>query len=528
MLLTLIAGNLLVPRSCYEVASTDGHGPVATLAKRWHDVHFMLRTRKTLRTPNPAYTDYLETTIYTARFPARILKGIPQLEANMLARKQFLKLVSSTKTPTSLRGAIPTTVTMTSTATFHSSPPRHELSVEHQKIVKSTAPVLAEHGVAITSHFYKRMLNNHPELRNVFNSAHQDTGTQPAALAHAVWAYASNIDNLGALTTAVSRIGHKHASLGITPDQYPIVGENLLASIKEVLGDAVNQPLLDAWGAAYQQLADIFINFERDLYQKAEQTSGGWTGWRKFKVARKVPESDEIISFYLEPVDGGKLPGFQSGQYISVRVFVPELGVYQPRQYSLSDTPDGKHFRISVKKESAKGLTPAGRISNVLHENVPEGAEIDVSNPYGDFTLDVETDVPVVLISGGVGITPMLSMLGTLVDHAPTRKVVFVHAVRGGNVHAMKDYLSRIMKENPQVSRLIFYENVAEAELEGVDYDYKGRIELEKVRDKVLLPDANYYLCGPIPFMQSQQKSLEALGVPSERIHSEVFGSGIA
>merc|ERR1712000_95106 len=150
--------------------------------------------------------------------------GIPQLEANMLARKQFLKLVSSTKTPTSLRGAIPTTVTMTSTATFHSSPPRHELSVEHQKIVKSTAPVLAEHGVAITSHFYKRMLNNHPELRNVFNSAHQDTGTQPAALAHAVWAYASNIDNLGALTTAVSRIGHKHASPGRMGSCLPATG----------------------------------------------------------------------------------------------------------------------------------------------------------------------------------------------------------------------------------------------------------------------------------------------------------------
>ncbi|KAK4938266.1 Nitric oxide oxidoreductase [Elasticomyces elasticus] len=446
----------------------------------------------------------------------------------MLARRQISKLASSMKTTSSLRGAIPTTVTMTSTASFHSSPPRHELSAEHQKIVKSTAPVLAEHGVTITSHFYKRMLENHPELRNIFNAAHQSTGTQPAALAHAVWAYASNIDNSGALTTAVSRIGHKHASLGIRPDHYPIVGENLLISIKEVLGDAVNQPVLDAWAAAYQQLADIFINFEKDLYQKAEQTPGGWTGWRKFKVAHKVHESDEIISFYLEPVEVVKLPSFQSGQYISVRVFVPELGVYQPRQYSLSDIPDGKHFRISVKKESAKDLAPAGRISNVLHENVPEGAEIDVSNPYGDFTLDVETDVPVVLISGGVGITPMLSMLGTLVDHAPKRKVVFVHAARGGNVHAMKEYLSRIMKDNSQVSRAIFYENVAEAEREGVDYDYRGRIDLEKVKDKVLLPDANYYICGPIPFMQSQQKTLEGLGVPSERIHSEVFGSGIA
>ncbi|KAK6371478.1 uncharacterized protein PV06_01487 [Exophiala oligosperma] len=413
-------------------------------------------------------------------------------------------------------------------ADFHSSPVQHGLSEEHQAIVKSTAPVLAEHGVAITSHFYKRMLNNHPELRNIFNSAHQSTGTQPAALAHAVWAYAANIDNLGALTSAVSRIGHKHASLGITADQYPIVGENLLASIKEVLGDAVNQPVIDAWAAAYQQLADIFINFEANLYKKAEESAGGWNGWRKFRIARKIEESDEIISFYLEPVDGGKLPTFTSGQYISVRVFVPELGVYQPRQYSLSDTPERNHFRISVKKEFAKDLAPAGRISNLLHENVPEGTEIDVSNPYGDFTLDVESSNPVVLISGGVGITPMLSMLGTLTEHAPTRKVVFVHATRSGKVHAMKNYLSQIVKDNPQVSKAVFYEEVGDSDEEGKDFDYAGRIDVEKIKDKVILPDADYYLCGPIPFMQAQQKSLEALGVPSERIHSEVFGSGIA
>ncbi|KAG9775002.1 Flavohemoprotein [Exophiala dermatitidis] len=413
-------------------------------------------------------------------------------------------------------------------ASFHSSPQRPALSQEHMDIVKSTAPVLAEHGVTITSHFYKRMLNAHPELRNIFNSAHQSTGTQPAALAHAVWAYASNIDNLGALTTAVSRIGHKHASLGITPDQYPIVGEHLLASIKEVLGDAVNQPVLDAWAAAYQQLADIFIDFEKGLYKQAEQTPGGWVGWRKFRVAKKVPESDEIVSFYLEPVDGGPLPHFKSGQYVSVRVWVPELGVYQPRQYSLSDTDDGKHFRISVKREAAKAPAPAGRISTVLHEQTPEGTEIDVSNPYGDFTLDVEATGPVVLISGGVGITPMLSMLGTLVDHAPNRKVVFIHAARNSKVHAMRDYLSRIIKDNPQVSRAIFYEEVNDSDKKGEDYDYEGRIDMQQLKDKVLLPDANYYLCGPIPFMKTQQKALEELGVPSERIHSEVFGSGVA
>lgn len=450
----------------------------------------------------------------------------------MLARFTMTRAFASAANGarTAQGSAVAAATAINSNAAFHSSPPKKGLTVEQEAIVKSTAPVLAEHGTAITSHFYKRMLNNHPELRNIFNSAHQGTGTQPAALAHAVWAYAENIDNLGALTTAVSRIGHKHASLGITPDQYPIVGENLLASLKEVLGDAITDPIVDAWAAAYQQLADIFINFERDLYQKAEQTPGGWNGWRKFRVAKKVPESDEIVSFYLEPLDNGNLPPFISGQYISVRVWVPELGVYQPRQYSLSDAPDRKHFRISVKREAARGADqPAGRISNFLHQDTPEGAEIDVSNPYGDFTLDVETDAPAVLISGGVGITPMVSMLGTLVESAKSRKVVFVHAVRNGKVHAMKKYLSHIMQENPQVSKAIFYEEVSEGiDEKGVDYDYEGRIDLPTIKDQVLLPEANYYLCGPIPFMRLQQKNLEDLGVPKDRIHSEVFGSGIA
>lgn len=411
-------------------------------------------------------------------------------------------------------------------ASFHSTTPKPALSAEHRAIVKATVPVLAEHGVAITTHFYKRVLNQNPSLRNIFNSAHQGSGSQPAALAHAVFAYASHIDDLGALTSAVSRIGHKHASLGILPEHYPIVGENLLASFKEVLGDAITPEIIEAWAAAYGQLADIFIGFERNLYKEAESTPGGWNGWRKFKVAKKVPESDEITSFYLEPVDGGSIPPFKPGQYTSVRIFVPELNVYQPRQYSLSDAPHGNYFRISVKREAAQGPSkPAGRISNVLHGDVPEGAEIELAHPYGDFTLDLESDKPVVLISGGVGLTPLLSMLGTLTEKAKDRKVVFLHAARSGRVRAMKEYLSRVVDENPQVSKIVYYQDVEDSDQKGVDYDFQGRINLDEIKDQVIIPDADYYLCGPLPFMQLQQKGLEALGVSSDRIHSEVFGS---
>lgn len=410
---------------------------------------------------------------------------------------------------------------------FHSSSAVLAMTREQTDIVKSTAPVLAEHGIAITTHFYKRMLAARPELKNIFNMVHQKTGAQPAALAHAVWAYAANIDNLGALSPAVSRIAHKHASLGITPEQYPIVGEHLLASISEVLGPAATPAIIDAWAAAYGQLADVFIGFERNLYAASAATPGGWNGWREFVVARKARESGEIISFYLAPKDGKPLPAFTPGQFVSVRVFVPALGVFQPRQYSLSDTPGGAHFRISVKREAAGADRPAGQISNVLHEDVPQGAQIDVSMPYGDFTLDTAATTPVVLVSGGVGLTPMMSMLQTIVEQgAPGRRVVFVHAVRNRGAHAMANVLSAVMAANPQVSRAVYYEEVAEGvDVKGVDYDHVGRVDFEQIKDQVIVPDADYYLCGPVPFMNAQRAQLEKMGVQAGKIHSEVFGA---
>ncbi|KAL4912690.1 globin-like protein [Aspergillus aurantiobrunneus] len=398
------------------------------------------------------------------------------------------------------------------------------LSPQQKQIVKATIPALEQHGGEITMLFYKNLLATHPELKNIFNSAHQATGEQPAALAHAVWAYASNIDHPEALTTAVSRIGHKHASLGVTAEQYPIVGEHLLGAIKQVLGDAVTEPVVHAWSAAYQQLAEIFFSFERDLYKQAAQTPGGWTGWRKFVIADKLPESDEILSFHLVPVDRTDLPTYKPGQFVSVRCFVPELGVYQPRQYSLSDVPNRLYFQVSVKKEFASGARPAGRISNVLHESLPKGAEVEVSMPFGDFVLDINATSPVVLMSGGVGLTPMMAMLKTVISTSQARPVVFVHAVRNGRVHAMKDDLARIMADNPQVARAVFYEEATESDRQGVDYDYVGRVDVSKIKSQVLLPDADYYLCGPGPFMRAQSQDLQAMGVHPGRIHMEVFG----
>eukprot|EP00026_Physarum_polycephalum_P007498 Phypoly_transcript_07560.p1 GENE.Phypoly_transcript_07560~~Phypoly_transcript_07560.p1 ORF type:complete len:390 (+),score=83.08 Phypoly_transcript_07560:224-1393(+) len=362
------------------------------------------------------------------------------------------------------------------------------LTEEETKLVKATAPVFQEHGKTITTYFYKRMFNAHPELKNIFNMAHQETGAQPIALANAVFGYAANIDNLGALLKGVSLIGHKHCSLQIRPEQYDIVGEHLLASVSEVLGAAVDQATLEAWKVAYAQLAGVLIGFEQGLYKDAADADGGWEGDFCFVVAKKVPESDEIISFDLEPVDQGKLPLYKPGQFISVKQFVPELGYEQPRQYSLSCAPNQKYLRVSVKREVALAERPAGKMSNLLHVDVNEGTQIDVSPPFGDFFLDLDAKTPVVLISGGVGLTPMLSMLDTLTQQGATRKVTFVHSARNKKVHAMREYVNAVAAKHAEyVKKLVYYADPTGAE-KGIDYDQSGRVDIHQIKDQIIAP----------------------------------------
>lgn len=391
-------------------------------------------------------------------------------------------------------------------------------------LVKATVPVLRENGVALTGYFYNRMLGNNPDLKETFNMGHQRSGAQAQALAGAVLAYAENIEDPSVLLPVVELVAHKHVSLNIQAPDYGIVGENLLHSISEVLSISMEDPLIDAWAQAYGQLADLFIATEKQIYAQHEQAKGSWLGWRNFRIAEKVIESDEITSFYLKPSDGEELPTYEAGQYISVRVFVEELGLKQPRQYTLSTSPQSEYLRISVKREDEKGDLVAGWVSNTLH-NLLEGTEIEVSAPTGNFYL-LDANKRNVFISGGVGLTPMIAMLNQLVTLYLPQPITFIHACRSKRVHAMKQHLDDLKSRYPRLQTFTAYEFPHDDDILGDDYDVAGRLDLNQI-DKALLPvTADYYLCGPIPFMAEQQKTLVALGIPKENIHSEAFGTG--
>ncbi|KVG62300.1 NO-inducible flavohemoprotein [Burkholderia pseudomultivorans] len=396
------------------------------------------------------------------------------------------------------------------------------LTQKTKDIVKATAPVLAQHGYDIIKCFYTRLFAAHPELKNVFNMAHQEQGQQQQALARAVYAYAENIEDPGSLAAVLKNIANKHASLGVRPEHYPIVGEHLLAAIKETLGDAATDDIISAWAQAYGNLADVLMGMESGLYERSSAQLGGWTGWRSFVVREKRPESSVITSFILAPADGQPVANFEPGQYISVAVDVPDLGLQQIRQYSLSDMPNGHTYRISVKRESG-GAYPPGYVSCLLHDHVNVGDEIKVAAPYGSFHIDVDAKTPIVLISGGVGLTPMISMLKRAIQD-PQRQVVFVHGARNSGVHAMRDRLRETANTYANFSLVVFYDDPLPQDIEGTDYDLKGLVDVNAIKGAILLPDADYYICGPVPFMRMQHDALKNLGIHESRIHYEVFG----
>lgn len=386
--------------------------------------------------------------------------------------------------------------------------------------IKATVPALQEHGTTITKVFYKTMFKNYPELKNIFNQTNQRKGDQPKALANAVLAAAMHIDNLEVILPAVKQIGEKHRSLNIKPEHYPIVGENLLIAIKEVLGDAATEEIMNAWEKAYGVIADVFISVEREMYQEVANKPGGWVGYRDFEVVKKVKESDVITSFYLKPVDGGNIPTYQPGQYITIKAEIESERYNHLRQYSLSHAPGKDYYRISVKREDPIGDNPAGVVSTFLHQQIKEGSIIPVSAPGGDFFLDLEDSRPLVLISGGVGLTPMMSMLETVIKEQPERKVFYLHAARNGNVHAMKARVEDITREYKQVNSYTIYDSPTE----GDTFDKKGYVDVEFLSEVIPTTDASFYFCGPKGFMRAIYQNLSRLGVNEEDIHYEVFG----
>jgi nitric oxide dioxygenase len=399
------------------------------------------------------------------------------------------------------------------------------LSPQTIEIVKAIAPAIAANAETITRNFYVRMFEGNPEFRPFFDQAHQQTGEQQNALAGAICAYFTHIDNLDALRPAVELIAQKHCSLGIKAEHYPIFGKHLLSAIKDVMGDAATKEIMDAVAEAYQFLAFICIGREQSIYEEQKSTKGGWNDYRTFIVERKVPESDVVTSFYLRPLDERALPTFKPGQYITVSIKHPTTPT-SPRNYSLSDRPDVGHYRISVKREAAvSDGAPDGLISNYLHDEVQQNDCLQIGPPCGEFTIDtIDADRPIVLLAGGIGVTPLLSMAKALVHQDIKTPIHFVQAARNSRVHAFSDEVRALQDTHDNVQIHVLYDQPLDDDLAQGKCDSVGIVDVEWLRNATPHSNADFYFCGPAPFMRNVYSALRELGVDDARMSFEFFG----
>jgi len=391
------------------------------------------------------------------------------------------------------------------------------LSDRSRPVIEATLPVVADHIEEIASRFYTHLFGAHPELFDgVFNRGNQAERSQQMALAGSVAVFASALVKTPEQVPEhlLSRIAHKHASLGIAPELYDVVHDNLFWAIVDVLGSAVTPEVAAAWDEVYWLMAYALINQERGLYSARGVAPD--TVWRDWEVAEKIDETPDVVTFRVRRTDQRLVRTSLPGQYVTVQVPTPD-GVRQPRQYSLTRADDGEYRQFSVKRVRG-GDKPDGEVSNLLCDTVGVGDRLTMSAPFGDVVLD-DSGRPVVFASAGIGITPMAGMLSHLTAAGSQLPVTLLHADVDEQSFALREQVLADLRSLPGSAGHVWYENGATGTL-PVEV-HAGQMDLSQVR---LPDDATYYLCGPLPFMQAVRSALIEANVPSRDIQYEVFG----
>ncbi|MCP3767646.1 MULTISPECIES: globin domain-containing protein [Streptomyces] len=393
------------------------------------------------------------------------------------------------------------------------------LSDTSRPVIAATLPVVADHIGEIAQRFYRHMFSAHPELLDgVFNRGNQAHGHQQRALAGSVAAFATTLVETPERVPEqlLRRIAHKHASLGIRPDQYQVVHDHLMWAIGDVLGDAVTEEVAAAWDEVYWLMANALINQERGLYSARGVRPE--TVWRDWRVERKIKETDDVVTFVVKRNDDRLVKTSLPGQYVTVRMRMPD-GKLQPRQYSLTRADDGEHRQFSVKRVRGEGGDPDGEMSALLHDSVGVGDVLTLSLPYGDVVLD-DSGRPVVFASAGIGVSPMAGMLSHLVAAGSGLSITLLHADLDEASFPLRRQVVNDVLALRDARMYLWYEKDVRS-LEPVAGVFEGQMDLAAVD---VPDDALYYLCGPLPFMQAVRSRLIERGVAPRDIQYEIFG----
>ncbi|MFQ3791917.1 globin domain-containing protein [Staphylococcus nepalensis] len=372
------------------------------------------------------------------------------------------------------------------------------LTQEEVQIIRETVPLLKDKGQTITSTFYKRLFEQHPELKNVFNQTNQKRGLQSSALAMAVLAAAENIEDLSPIVPAIMPVVYKHCALQVKAEHYPIVGENLIWAIQQETGLNEDDPIIQTWIKAYGAIADAFINLEKDVYSKM-----AWDGFKPFTVTNITEETDMIKSFTVTS-DEIDLSQFIPGQYITVDISSEKLPYRAKRHYSIVDG-DKDFLTFGVRRDVTE--EHEGEVSTVLHDEVNVGDTLLLSAPVGGFGLANKANKQLFLGSG-VGVTPLVSMYQEAVDADLT--ATFLQSTSNAQNVAFEEKLEDITAKS----------SIAQFDKHFRDQD--GFIDAEQLK-QYLDDETEVYVCGGNSFLKAIITELQKLEVPMDNIHFETF-----
>ncbi|VEU41738.1 unnamed protein product [Pseudo-nitzschia multistriata] len=385
------------------------------------------------------------------------------------------------------------------------------MSQETIDMIVATAPAVAPKMLDITKCFYEKILGSHPELLQFFNPAHNvpKSENQPKALAASAIAYATNITDLSPLLVPggpVQAIAHRHVALGVHPMQYVVVHEKLMAAIGEILGDIVTPEIASAWSEAVLFLAKAFIDTEEGLYKALEQREGGWSGFAEFEVSEINALTDSVKQVSFKPPSGSPLEGkkfdFTGGQYLSLQIDIDGDNLTAPRHYTCTSPVGADYLQCTIKKIGG------GKVSTYVHDNLKVGDKITLSPPVGVFTIPEEAETSAVLLSAGIGVTPMVNFQRVLGD----RVKLVVHVDRAEETHPYKAFFEESGAET------LFKYTSATGRPKASDL-------AQETIDKVG-KDHEFFICGPESWMEDVQAELLSRG--AKKVVCEVFGSQLA
>ncbi|MEF9872909.1 MAG: globin domain-containing protein [Glutamicibacter sp.] len=386
------------------------------------------------------------------------------------------------------------------------------LSTKSFPVVEATLPIIAERISSITPNFYNRLFTAHPELLDgIFSRSNQKNGTQQQALAGSIAVFATYLVKYPGTTpeTMLARVAHKHASLGVAEEQYPIVCKHLFDAIAEDLGEALTPQIAEAWTEVYWLMAHALVKIEKGLY--AQQANAEiYTPW---KLVERIETGVDSVCFSFEPADRTPATVAKPGQFVSVRMPMAD-GLRQVRQYTLSgDIEQTDRRTVTVK------LDVNGEFSPVIHHGLKLGDVVELSNPYGDLVID-DDGSPLVIATAGIGCTPSAAALQTLAARGSTRKVTVLHADQTATAWPLREQMLESIGKLPEATISTWFER---GELpEGLNAT-SGYMDLAGA----LTGNAQVYLCGPLPFMHAMRNQALEAGIPAERIHYEVFGPDV-